>query len=115
MSNRLLIGRKEGFESPGAHQYNCQHETGRSRTTRDAAGALDVRILYGPLRGRRTWATLYDIASKEESRGHATELLTAAKSFYEGTGKTFGGTVALNDRMLKIYERLGITEYDGDE
>lgn len=61
------------------------------------------------------WATLYDIKSKEESRGHATQLLVAAKSFYEGTGRKFGGTVALDDRMHKIYKRLGITEYDGDD
>ncbi len=57
------------------------------------------------------WATLYDIVSKEEGRGHATQLLVAAKDQYEREGKRFGGTVALNDRMHKIYKRLGITEY----
>lgn len=62
-----------------------------------------------------TWASLYDIRSKEEGRGHATQLLVAAKGQYEREGKTFGGTVALNDRMHKIYKRLGITEYGGDD
>ena len=57
------------------------------------------------------WATLYDIESKEPGKGHATELLTKAKKFYENRGKCFGGDVALNDRMRKIYQRLNITEY----
>lgn len=61
------------------------------------------------------WATLYEIQSGEEGRGHATQLLVEAKSFYENSGKRFGGTVALNTRMHKIYKRLGITEYDGDD
>ncbi len=60
------------------------------------------------------WATLYNIQSKEEGKGHATELLKAAKKFYEEQGKRFGGSVALNDRMKKIYQELGITEYDHD-
>lgn len=57
------------------------------------------------------WATLYDIESKEEGKGHATELLIEAKKHYEGQGKRFGGDVALNDRMRKIYQELGIKEY----
>ena len=57
------------------------------------------------------WATLYLIQSKEEGKGHATELLTEAKKYYEGLGKTFGGDVALNERMRGIYKRLNITEY----
>lgn len=60
------------------------------------------------------WATLYDIESGEPGKGHATALLTEAKAHYEAAGKKFGGTVALNDRMRAIYQRLGITEY-GDE
>lgn len=58
------------------------------------------------------WATLYDIQSRQPGQGHATALLTEAKSFYESAGKTFGGSVALNDRMREIYHRLGIEEYD---
>lgn len=57
------------------------------------------------------WATLYDIQSNEESKGHATELLKKAKEYYEKKGKRFGGSVALNERMRKIYKRLKIKEY----
>ena len=57
------------------------------------------------------FATLYDIQSKDEGKGHATALLEAAKKHYEGLGKKFGGTIALNDRMRRIYQRLGIKEY----
>ena len=58
------------------------------------------------------WATVYGIHSATPSKGHATELLKAAKEHYESQGKRFGGSVALNDRMRKIYQRLGIVEYD---
>lgn len=58
------------------------------------------------------WATLYTIGSKEEGKGHATQLLTEAKSYYEKEGKKFGGSVALNERMRDIYRRLGIEEYN---
>lgn len=61
------------------------------------------------------WATLYFIKSDEPGKGHATILLTSAKRYYEGLGKRFGGTVALNDRMQRIYQRLGIHEYTGME
>jgi hypothetical protein len=57
------------------------------------------------------WATLYDIRSLVEGKGHATQLLKAAKRYYEAKGMAFGGSVALNERMRSIYKRLGITEY----
>ncbi len=57
------------------------------------------------------WATLYDIQSSEPGKGHATELLAQAKAFYEEKGLEFGGSVALNERMRKIYQRLSIKEY----
>lgn len=57
------------------------------------------------------WATLYSIESKEQGKGHATELLVEVKKYYEGQGKRFGGSVALNDRMRKIYQELDIKEY----
>jgi len=57
------------------------------------------------------WATLYRIESKEEGKGHATELLTEAKKYYEGKGLRFGGSFALNERMRSIYKRLNIKEY----
>ena len=58
------------------------------------------------------WATLYDIESSDKWKGHATELLTEAKKYYELQGKRFGGTVALNDTMKRLYIKLGIKEYD---
>lgn len=58
-----------------------------------------------------TWATLFFIQSLEEGKGHATELLTEAKKYYEGQGKKFGGSIALNERMRAIYKRLDIEEY----
>jgi hypothetical protein len=57
------------------------------------------------------WATLYEIRSRNEGKGHATALLTDAKRHYEAAGKSFGGSVALNPRMRAIYQRLGIREY----
>ena len=39
------------------------------------------------------WATLYDIRSKHEGLGHATELLLDMKAYYEGKGLKFGGSV----------------------
>lgn len=57
------------------------------------------------------WATLYDIESKEEGKGHATKLLQAARQHYEAQGKKFGGSVALNPVMRHIYQKLGIQEY----
>lgn len=58
------------------------------------------------------YATLYEIISLEQGKGHATYLLTAAKKFFEDTGYKFGGSVALNDRMKSIYKRLNIEEYN---
>ena len=62
-----------------------------------------------------TWATLYDIQSKEEGKNHATELLLEAKAFYESQGKKFGGSIALNERMRKIYQKLQIKEFLNEE
>ena len=55
------------------------------------------------------WATVYDIQSQDEGKGHATELLLILKSYYKG--KRFGGSVALNDRMRRLYKKCEITEY----
>jgi hypothetical protein len=58
------------------------------------------------------WATLYDIQSDDEGKGHATQLLTDARHHYNAIGgKKFGGSVALNDRMKLLYKHLGIEEY----
>lgn len=58
-----------------------------------------------------TYATLYVIESTEKGKGHATELLKEAKKHYESQGLQFGGSVALNENMRKIYQKLNITEY----
>jgi hypothetical protein len=55
------------------------------------------------------WATLYSIESKVEGQGHATQLLTRAMDYYQNV--RFGGWVALNDNMQRIYQRLKIKEY----
>lgn len=57
------------------------------------------------------WATVYDIQSQQQGRGHATALLLIMKSYYEQQGKTFGGSVALSDKMARLYKKCGIKEY----
>lgn len=57
------------------------------------------------------WATLYDIESSNEGKGHATKLLCQMKAYYEAAGLTFGGSVALNDRMRWLYQKCGIKKY----
>lgn len=57
------------------------------------------------------WATLYDIESTEKQAGHATKLLLEAKEYYTKQGKVFGGSVALNPGMRRLYKKLGMVEY----
>lgn len=57
------------------------------------------------------WATIYDIQSQQEGRGYAAKLLLIMKSYYEHQGKVFGGSVALNERMARLYRKCGIREY----
>lgn len=57
------------------------------------------------------WATIYDIMSLDQGKGHATHLLEVAKIQFESRGFKFGGSVALNERMANIYKKLGIEEY----
>ena len=54
------------------------------------------------------WATVYSIESKERGKGHATELLSELKKYYEVKGKRFGSSVALNDGMRRILKKLNI-------
>ena len=56
------------------------------------------------------WATLYSIQSKIPSKGHATECLLRAKKYYEEQGMKVRGSVALNERMSKLYKKVGIEE-----
>lgn len=59
----------------------------------------------------KDWATVYIIESKEPGKGHATKLLLAIKKYYEDKGLYFGGSVALNMRMRKLYQKCQIKEY----
>lgn len=61
---------------------------------------------YGP-----DWVTLSYIESTEKRQGHATTLLKTAKKYFEDKNMKFGGSIALNPGMRRIYVRLGITEY----
>jgi len=60
---------------------------------------------------REDWATVYLIESKEPGKGHATTLLLAMKKYYEAKGLRFGGSVALNMRMRRLYQKCQIHEY----
>lgn len=59
----------------------------------------------------KDWATVYLIESQQEGKGHATKLLREMKAYYEKQGLRFGGSVALNDRMARLYRKCGIREY----
>jgi len=60
----------------------------------------------------KDWATLYNIESKEPGKGHATELLIMAKHFYKYHHKRVMGSIALNGRMKRLYQRVAIPETD---
>ena len=56
------------------------------------------------------WASLYFIESKEKGKGHATALLHSVKHHYENEGKKVVGSIALNQTMRNLYNRIGIKE-----
>jgi len=58
------------------------------------------------------WATLYNIQSSEEGKGHAAALLRAAKEHYVTEGRKVGGSVAIHPAMKHLYRKLGYIEYD---
>jgi len=58
------------------------------------------------------WATVYDIESEEQGKGHATTLLKEAKEHYESQGKRFGSTTAIHPAMKHLLQKLNIHEYD---
>lgn len=58
------------------------------------------------------WATVYFIASREQGKGHATELMRELKKIYEKKGKKFGCTVDLNPAIRHICDKLNIEIYD---
>ncbi len=57
------------------------------------------------------WATVYSITSVEKRKGHATELLTEMKLFYEKQNKDFASSVALSNEMKSLLQKLEIKEY----
>lgn len=57
------------------------------------------------------WATIYDIESEEEGKGHATKLLAIMKAHYEKEERVFGSSVALNPAMEHLLKKLNIYEY----
>lgn len=63
------------------------------------------------------WATVSFIEThpKFRNQGEATELLNILKYGYEiDKGYDFGGTVALNPAMKRVYEKTGVKEYEED-
>ena len=57
------------------------------------------------------WSTLYDIETEERNQGQATILLQTMKLHYQRLGLKFGGSVALNDNMRRLYRKCGVEEY----
>lgn len=57
------------------------------------------------------WATIYTIQSNDKRKGHATELLTFVKAYYEKRNKIFGSSVALNQDSKNMLIKLNIKEY----
>lgn len=59
------------------------------------------------------WATVYYIETEQTKRntGLATKLMEELKSTFESMDYKFGGTVALNDAMKRVYEKSGVEEY----
>lgn len=102
-------------------KQEAKTETSTPEPTRTSVSVLDMpleRWDYASCSAHfavgADWATLYDIHSVHEGQGHATTLLLAAKRTYEAEGKVVGGSVALNDRMARLYAKVGIPEY-GEE
>lgn len=62
------------------------------------------------------WATVSLIETHQDHRnkGMATELMLFLRKLYGGKGYTFGGTVALNPAMSRVYEKTGVTEYSDE-
>ena len=59
------------------------------------------------------WATVSLIETKSEyqNQGHATELMLFLKAYYGQKQYDFGGTVALNPAMSRVYEKTNVKEY----
>lgn len=60
------------------------------------------------------WATvsLIETHPSHQNKGEATELMMFLKELYQDRQHyTFGGTVALNPAMSRVYEKSGVKEY----
>ena len=55
------------------------------------------------------WATIYTVDSSIPNKGYCQQLLLKLKDIYKDV--RFGCTVALNDKMRHILQKLEITEY----
>lgn len=55
------------------------------------------------------WATIYTVESSNPNKGYCQQLLLKLKEIYKDV--RFGCTVALNDKMKHILQKLEIKEY----
>lgn len=55
------------------------------------------------------WATIYTVESTMPNKGYCQQLLLKLKEIYKDV--RFGCTVALNDKMKHILQKLEIKEY----
>lgn len=55
------------------------------------------------------WATIYTVDSSNPNKGYCQQLLLKLKEIYKDVN--FGCTVALNDKMKHILQKLEIKEY----
>lgn len=55
------------------------------------------------------WATIYTVDSSMPNKGYCQQLLLKLKEIYKDVN--FGCTVALNDKMKHILQKLEIKEY----
>lgn len=55
------------------------------------------------------WATIYTVESSRPNKGYCQQLLLKLKEIYKDVN--FGCTVALNDKMKHILQKLEIKEY----
>lgn len=55
------------------------------------------------------WATIYTVESSCPNKGYCQQLLLKLKEIYKDVN--FGCTVALNDKMKHILQKLEIKEY----
>lgn len=55
------------------------------------------------------WATIYTVKSAIPNRGYCQQLLRKLKDIYKDVD--FGSTVALNEKMHYILQKLEIKEY----